>query len=122
MSTKKKVLVTGATGFVGANLVNRLVKENFEVHVIIRKDSNKWRLGDLEDLEEHRIDLLDFENLRSFWIEIAVFLPWMAVCLCLRLRRAWAIMSAGLLSLLTILYYGYMVEIRDGLIHFKNIL
>ncbi|MFH0820044.1 MAG: NAD(P)-dependent oxidoreductase [bacterium] len=65
MSPRKKILVTGATGFVGANLVNRLVKENFEVHVIIRKDSNKWRLGDLEDLEEHRIDLLDFENLEK---------------------------------------------------------
>lgn len=65
MSAKKKVLVSGATGFVGANLVHRLVKENFEVHIIIRKDSNKWRIRDLKDLEEHRIDLLDFEILKK---------------------------------------------------------
>lgn len=31
-----KVLVTGATGFIGANLVRRLIKNGVEVHVITR--------------------------------------------------------------------------------------
>ncbi|HHY28669.1 MAG TPA: NAD(P)-dependent oxidoreductase [Desulfitobacterium dehalogenans] len=31
-----KVLVTGATGFIGSNLVKRLLKNNVEVHIIVR--------------------------------------------------------------------------------------
>lgn len=41
---KKNILVTGGTGFVGANLVHRLVKEGHKPHVLIRKESNLWRI------------------------------------------------------------------------------
>ncbi|HTX90469.1 MAG TPA: NAD(P)-dependent oxidoreductase [Anaerolineales bacterium] len=55
-----RVLVTGATGFVGANLARRLVAEAAEVIVLVRPGSDRWRLqslpqpvrfeeGDLED-------------------------------------------------------------------------
>lgn len=36
----KKVLVTGAYGFIGSHLIKRLVKENASVAVIIREHSN----------------------------------------------------------------------------------
>jgi len=36
-----KVLVTGATGFIGQNLVKVLLAHGFEVHVIIRESSNR---------------------------------------------------------------------------------
>ncbi|ACL22191.1 NAD-dependent epimerase/dehydratase [Desulfitobacterium hafniense DCB-2] len=35
-----KVLVTGATGFIGSNLVKRLLKNNLEVHVVTRDRSH----------------------------------------------------------------------------------
>jgi nucleoside-diphosphate-sugar epimerase len=55
-------LVTGATGFVGANLVRRLLDEGEEVHVFAREGSNLWRLNAiLGDIHLHRIDLLDEE-------------------------------------------------------------
>ncbi len=41
---KKIVIITGAGGFIGANLTHRLVKENCEVHVITRPNSSLWRL------------------------------------------------------------------------------
>lgn len=44
---KNKYFVTGATGFIGANIVRRLVNMGEEVHIIIRKQSNPWRIKDI---------------------------------------------------------------------------
>lgn len=56
----KKIFVTGATGFVGANLVRTLLKKNYEVHIIKRKNSDVWRIKDvLPKLHLHEIDLLE---------------------------------------------------------------
>lgn len=57
-------LITGATGFIGANLARRLIKEGAEVHILTRKQSNRWRLQDiLQKVHEHRVDLRDYERL-----------------------------------------------------------
>jgi len=40
----KRVLVTGAAGFIGANLVRRLLTDGHEVHGFAHKDTN-WRLA-----------------------------------------------------------------------------
>lgn len=54
------VLVTGATGFVGSCLVRRLVTEGYDVHIIVRSDSNRWRIVDLLGrIKEHLCDLRD---------------------------------------------------------------
>lgn len=45
----KEVLITGAAGFVGASLVEDLVRENYNVSVIVRKSSNLWRLNKVLD-------------------------------------------------------------------------
>lgn len=37
---KKKALLTGATGFVGSNLTRRLVKDGWDVHIIVRPGSD----------------------------------------------------------------------------------
>jgi nucleoside-diphosphate-sugar epimerase len=66
-----KVLVTGATGFIGANLVRRLLQEAYGVHIFTRASSNKWRLADvLSKLNEHTVDLLDEKNLKGVIKEI----------------------------------------------------
>lgn len=62
----KKVLVTGATGFVGANIVRRLLKEGYDVHILTRKESNLWRLHDIySQLHDTKIDLKDFNKLKE---------------------------------------------------------
>src|SRR5258708_34481651 len=42
----KRALVTGGTGFVGANLVRRLLAEGHEVGLLVRKGHDPWRLAD----------------------------------------------------------------------------
>jgi nucleoside-diphosphate-sugar epimerase len=59
----KKALVTGASGFVGSCLTRRLLKENYEVHIIAREASNLWRLEDvLKDLRIHNTELTNSEE------------------------------------------------------------
>lgn len=69
-----KVLVTGATGFVGSCLTRRLVEMNkeerghtskrgmspIEIHIFTRNKSNKWRIADLlGQVTDHEVDLRD---------------------------------------------------------------
>ncbi|PKL19103.1 MAG: NAD-dependent dehydratase [Spirochaetae bacterium HGW-Spirochaetae-5] len=46
----KKIIITGATGFIGSNLTRRLVNEGFEVNLIIRKSSSTELLKDILDM------------------------------------------------------------------------
>jgi nucleoside-diphosphate-sugar epimerase len=55
-----KALVTGAGGFVGANLATRLAEAGHEVVAWVRPESPTWRLDHLEDeLDISPVDLLD---------------------------------------------------------------
>ena len=42
-----KLLITGATGFIGADLVRRLARENVQMALLIRPGSNLWRVEPL---------------------------------------------------------------------------
>lgn len=62
----KRVLITGSTGFIGANLAKSALESGAEVHVITRTSSNKWRIeGILPDLVEHLGDLRHQERVES---------------------------------------------------------
>jgi nucleoside-diphosphate-sugar epimerase len=57
-----RALVTGATGFVGANLGRRLLADGWEVALVARPGSDPWRLEGLPaDARVHRVDLTDAE-------------------------------------------------------------
>ena len=59
-----KIFLTGASGFVGANMARRLLKEGHELHVSVRRTTNLWRLEDIRnDIIIHELDLLDFPAL-----------------------------------------------------------
>ncbi len=66
MANSKNILVTGATGFVGACLARRLIKNKDKVHIILRQNSNIWRIKDvLKELNLHRADLTDFREIKK---------------------------------------------------------
>ena len=55
---KKKVLITGGSGFVGANLTRRLLKDGHEVHLFVRSSFNDWRIKDIiKHINIHYVDL-----------------------------------------------------------------
>jgi dolichol-phosphate mannosyltransferase len=56
----KRVLITGASGFVGANLAHRAVRDGHEVHLLLRAAHREWRLRSLADsAATHTVDLKD---------------------------------------------------------------
>lgn len=60
MSTARRALVTGAGGFVGANLVRRLLADGHQVVALVRPESAPWRLTGVErEIEVRQVDLLD---------------------------------------------------------------
>jgi UDP-glucose 4-epimerase len=43
----RRTLVTGASGFVGANLARRLLRDGHQVHLLLRKTHQPWRLEEI---------------------------------------------------------------------------
>ena len=63
MENLNKVLITGATGFIGSHLTQRLIREGFEVGIIKRGKSDVWRIKDLLDkIVTYDVDLRDTEE------------------------------------------------------------
>lgn len=62
---KKQVLITGGAGFIGSNLARRLLKMGYNINLIVKKDTNFWRLKDIvSKIRIHKVDLL--ENLKLY--------------------------------------------------------
>jgi len=84
METKmKKVLVTGAAGFIGSNVVKELLKENVEIRVMIRPGES---IANLDGIDCERVtgDLLDIQAVRKAVAEVdtvfhlaAIYSVWM---------------------------------------------
>jgi nucleoside-diphosphate-sugar epimerase len=78
----KRVIVTGGTGFVGANLTRRLLRDGHEVHLLIRSNYQPWRIETIRDeVHIHEVQLHDIESvtrvidqIRPDWIfHLAVY-------------------------------------------------
>jgi UDP-glucose 4-epimerase len=71
-----RALVTGAAGFVGANLARRLVADGHDVHLLVHRGSPVWRVEDLTPhATRHDVDLEDADGVlqavqaaRADWI------------------------------------------------------
>jgi UDP-glucose 4-epimerase len=60
----KRVLITGASGFVGANLARRLLHDGHAVHLLVRQGYAPWRIAAIANqVQIHQVDLCDTEQL-----------------------------------------------------------
>jgi nucleoside-diphosphate-sugar epimerase len=66
-SDEMKILATGAAGFVGVNMVRRLIKENHEVHAFIHSGSS-WRLQgiDKKDINLYHVDIRNRDDVEHY--------------------------------------------------------
>jgi len=72
-----RVLITGATGFIGSHLARRLASESIEVGIIKRDNSDTWRIKDLlGKLATYDVDIRDTRNIAR---AVADFKP-QAIC------------------------------------------
>ncbi|MEW6231238.1 MAG: NAD-dependent epimerase/dehydratase family protein [Chloroflexota bacterium] len=61
----KHVLVTGAAGFIGANLVRELLQHGATVHALVRPGTKLWRIADIiPSLNLHIVDLTNRADLQ----------------------------------------------------------
>ena len=66
-----KIVITGASGFVGANLAQNLSKTKHQIHVLTRKNSKLWRLEDIKTkLNIHKVTLDNSKALKKKLLEI----------------------------------------------------
>lgn len=66
MTSKTKVIVTGGAGFIGSNLVDALVAENFDVHIIDNLSGGK-RENVNKKSKLHIADITDFKKIKPIF-------------------------------------------------------
>ena len=60
----RRVMITGATGFVGANLARHLLHEGHKVHLLVRHGYAPWRIEAIRDqVRLHEVDLSNLQSL-----------------------------------------------------------
>jgi nucleoside-diphosphate-sugar epimerase len=60
----KRVLITGGAGFIGANIINKLLQSNCEINVLIKPSTDLWRLKNtIHKLKIFKADISDKSSL-----------------------------------------------------------
>ena len=71
LSARRRILLTGAGGFIGAVLCRRLLADGHDVHLVLKASSSPWRLSDvLEQVRVHRVDLRDEAEVARAVLEV----------------------------------------------------
>jgi len=61
-----KILITGAAGFIGANLTRKLIKTENEINILIKETSDLWRISDVvSNCNVHKINLKKVEDVKN---------------------------------------------------------
>ena len=61
-----KILISGGTGFVGANLIHKLIKTKNDIHVLVRTTSDLSRIKNIQKkVTIHKVDLLESKKLKN---------------------------------------------------------
>lgn len=61
---RKSVLVTGGAGFIGVNLIYKLLSLNYDINLLIRPSTDLWRLKKiLSKLKIHKVDISNKQGL-----------------------------------------------------------
>jgi len=64
--SSKRVILTGASGFIGANLARRLLSDGHQVHLLVRPAEARWRLDAIAgEVFVHEVALQQQELLES---------------------------------------------------------
>ncbi|MFZ2202227.1 MAG: NAD-dependent epimerase/dehydratase family protein [Microgenomates group bacterium] len=65
--SKEKYLITGAAGFIGANLTRALIEQGKEVYPLVGLETNTWRLKDLDNERVNyvTVDVTDYAALKA---------------------------------------------------------
>jgi nucleoside-diphosphate-sugar epimerase len=67
----RRVLITGAGGFIGANLTRALLRQGADVHIIVRPETNLWRLDEiLPHLTVHTLDIVERKMLHDTMLRV----------------------------------------------------
>jgi nucleoside-diphosphate-sugar epimerase len=70
-SKSKTVFVTGGNGFIGANLVRLLLKKDYKIHILVRKNADLWRIKNLiKEIKIHEADICQSEKLKSILTKV----------------------------------------------------
>jgi nucleoside-diphosphate-sugar epimerase len=119
----ERVLVTGASGFIGSFLVEELVRQGRDVHCLLRPSSSTRYLASVSDLISiHRADLVDAEAIetavRAARPEVVYHLGAVGVA-DIDVSPAWAVRVnvEGTLNLLSALGDDYRVFVNTGTCH-----
>ena len=61
-----KILITGAAGFIGANLTRKLIKTENEINILIKETSDLWRINDIiSNCNVHKTDLKKVDDVKN---------------------------------------------------------
>ena len=83
MKNNYKILITGATGFIGKNLTDKLIMMNHEIMIISRKEQDsfdhinlKWVRGDIANINQYSKIIKNFSPeivIHLYWEDIPIF-------------------------------------------------
>ncbi|MGC8622143.1 MAG: NAD-dependent epimerase/dehydratase family protein [Caldisphaera sp.] len=65
-----KILLTGATGFIGKELVSKLLKQGYEIHTIERYVTGRYSLDQKDSVIKHYANLTDYNRVRTIVKEV----------------------------------------------------